>query len=117
MGVVTVIPDDRPFVRRFQRTPPKTGTYIVDPQLKVVSKYFEEDFRERVSISDILASRYGERVDSANTAVEAKHVRLSKAAYFGWKTIPWRAATGRFTTLHRAKAATTAELQICRTRG
>jgi hypothetical protein len=41
----------------------------------------------------------------------------SRTAYFGWGTMPWRAATGRFTTLHRAKAATTAELQICRTRG
>ena len=59
---------------------PYPGTYIVDPQGKVVSKYFEEDFRERVSISDILAGRFGERVDSANAAVEAKHVRLSTAA-------------------------------------
>ena len=59
---------------------PYPGTYIVDPQGKVVSKYFEDDYRERVSISDILAGRYGERVDSANAGVEAKHVRLSTAA-------------------------------------
>ena len=59
---------------------PYPGTYIVDPQGKVVSKYFEDDYRERVSISDILAGRYGERVDSANAAVEAKHIRLSTAA-------------------------------------
>jgi hypothetical protein len=55
---------------------PYPGTYIVDPQGKVVSKYFEEDFRERVSISDILAGRFGERVSSANAAVDAKHIRL-----------------------------------------
>ena len=59
---------------------PYPGTYIVDSQGKVVSKYFEDDYRERVSISDILAGRYGERVDSANAAVEAKHIRLSTAA-------------------------------------
>jgi AhpC/TSA family/Disulphide bond corrector protein DsbC len=59
---------------------PYPGTYIVDPQGKIVSKYFEDDYRERVSVSDILAGRYGERVDAANAAVEAKHIRLSTAA-------------------------------------
>lgn len=59
---------------------PYPGTYIVDPKGKVVSKYFEDDYRERVSISDILAGRYGERVDSSSAAVDAKHVRLSTAA-------------------------------------
>ncbi len=58
---------------------PYPGTYIVDPQGKVVSKYFEDDFRERISVSDILAGRYGERADS-NSAVEAKHIKLSTSA-------------------------------------
>lgn len=59
---------------------PRPGTYIVDRQGKIVTKYFEEDFRERVSISDILAGQFGERVDASGGAVEAKHVRLSTAA-------------------------------------
>jgi len=58
---------------------PYPGTYIVDPQGKVVSKYFEDDFRERISVSDILAGRYGERADSTS-AVEAKHIKLSASA-------------------------------------
>jgi hypothetical protein len=59
---------------------PYPGTYIVDRQGKVVSKYFEDDFRERISVSDILAGHYGARVDSANAAVEGKHIRLLTAA-------------------------------------
>jgi hypothetical protein len=59
---------------------PVPGTYIVDPRGNVTAKYFEEDFRERVSITDILAGRYGERVDAARASVEAKHVGLSTAA-------------------------------------
>ena len=59
---------------------PRPGTYIVDRQGKVVSKYFEEDFRERVSVSDILAGRFGERVEASGGAVEAKHVRLTASA-------------------------------------
>jgi hypothetical protein len=59
---------------------PRPGTYIVDRQGKIVSKYFEEDYRERVSITDILAGRFGERVAASGGAVQAKHVRLSTAA-------------------------------------
>jgi hypothetical protein len=59
---------------------PHPGTYIVDREGKVVSKYFEEDIRERVSASDILAGQFGERVEAAGATVEAKHVRLSTAA-------------------------------------
>ena len=44
---------------------PRPGTYIVDRQGKIVSKYFEEDFRERVSISDILAGQFGERLEAS----------------------------------------------------
>jgi hypothetical protein len=59
---------------------PRPGTYIVDPQGKVLSKYFVEDIRERVSSSDILTGQFGERADASGGAVEAKHVKLSTAA-------------------------------------
>ncbi len=59
---------------------PRPGTYILDRDGKVVSKYFVEDIRERVSSSDILAGQFGERLDASGGALEAKHVKLSTAA-------------------------------------
>ncbi len=59
---------------------PYPGTFLVDTKGKVLSKYFEEDFRERVSASDILAGRFGEPADASRRTVEAKHVRLTTAA-------------------------------------
>jgi hypothetical protein len=59
---------------------PHPGTFIVDARGKVVSKYFEEDFRERVSATDILAGRFGERVAAARASFKAKHVVVTTAA-------------------------------------
>ena len=59
---------------------PNPGTYLVDPQGKVVAKYFEEDMRERVSASAILAGRFREPVTAARTSAEAKHAALTTAA-------------------------------------
>jgi hypothetical protein len=58
---------------------PYPGTYIVDRRGKVVSKYFEDDFRERVSITDILAGRFGQPA-AAGGAVQAKRVKLATSA-------------------------------------
>ena len=52
---------------------PHPGTYILDAKGHVVAKYFEEDMRERVSASAILAGRFGEPVTAARTSAEAKH--------------------------------------------
>jgi hypothetical protein len=62
---------------------PHPGTYIVDTRGRVVTKYFEEDMRERVSASDILAGRFGEPITAGRAAVEAKHVALATAASTG----------------------------------
>lgn len=59
---------------------PHPGTFIVDRQGRVVSKYFEKDYRERVSVSGILAGQFGRRADASGAAVQARHVRLSTAA-------------------------------------
>ena len=59
---------------------PYPGTFIVDRQGKVTTKYFEDDFRERVSVSDILAGRFGQPVDASGGTVEAKQVTLTTAA-------------------------------------
>ena len=59
---------------------PYPGTYIVNVQGKVQSKYFEDDFRERVSASDILIQEFGKQGDAARGISETKHLRLVTTA-------------------------------------
>jgi len=44
----------------------------VDVQGKVVSKYFEDDYKDRVSTADILARQFGAPVDAASGGSETK---------------------------------------------
>jgi hypothetical protein len=59
---------------------PYPGVYVVDARGMVVSKYFEDDFKERVSTADILARQFGGPVDVVRGAVEAKHLQITTAA-------------------------------------
>jgi len=59
---------------------PYPGTFLVDPKGKIVSKYFEDDMRERVTASDILAGRFGALAPESSRTLEAKHVSLTTAA-------------------------------------
>ncbi len=59
---------------------PYPGTYVLDANGRVVAKYFEDDMRERISASAILAGRFGEPVASASATVAAKHTALTTAA-------------------------------------
>ncbi len=59
---------------------PYPGVYVVDARGMVVSKYFEDDFKERVSTADILARQFGAPVDVVRGAVEAKHLQITTAA-------------------------------------
>ena len=59
---------------------PHPGTFILDAKGRVVSKYVEEDYRQRVSATEILAGQFGERVDAAGATVQAKHIGLVTAA-------------------------------------
>jgi hypothetical protein len=59
---------------------PYPGVYVVDARGMVVSKYFEDDFKERVSTADILAREFGGPVDVVRGAVEAKHLQITTAA-------------------------------------
>lgn len=59
---------------------PYPGTFIVNVQAKVQSKYFEDDFRERVSASDILIQESGKRPDAVRRVSETKHLRLAATA-------------------------------------
>jgi peroxiredoxin len=49
---------------------PSPGTYAIDPQGRVVSKHFEDDYRERVSATDILIQDFGKSVDAARAVAE-----------------------------------------------
>jgi hypothetical protein len=59
---------------------PYPGVYIVDPQGRVVSKYFEDDYKDRVSTADILARQFGAPVDAARGTAETKHLQITTAA-------------------------------------
>ena len=59
---------------------PNPGTYVIDPQGRVVSKHFEDDYRERVSATDILIQDFGKSADAAREVVETKHLRLTTTA-------------------------------------
>jgi hypothetical protein len=49
----------------------------------VVSKYFEDDYKDRVSTADILARQFGAPLDAARGSAEAKHVQITIAASNG----------------------------------
>ena len=59
---------------------PYPGTYLLDANGRVVAKYFEDDMRERISASAILAGHFREPVASASATVAAKHTALTTAA-------------------------------------
>ena len=58
---------------------PHPGTFILDSNRLVTSKYFEEDYRQRYTASDIVV-RLGGKAGSAGQAIETKHLKLSSSA-------------------------------------
>jgi hypothetical protein len=59
---------------------PFPGTYVLDTTGKVVAKYFEDDYRERTSASDILTQQYGTPAEGARSTTETKHLRIVATA-------------------------------------
>jgi len=59
---------------------PHPGTFIVDGKGLVVSKYFEEDYRQRYTSSEILVRQFGENADASGQTIETKHLRLTSSA-------------------------------------
>jgi hypothetical protein len=59
---------------------PYPGVYIIDPNGKVITKYFEEDYKDRVATADILARQFGAQPGEARTVAEAAHLRITTAA-------------------------------------
>jgi hypothetical protein len=59
---------------------PYPGVYIISAEGKVVSKYFEDDYKERVSTADILARQFGAPVRATQNVSETDHLRITTAA-------------------------------------
>lgn len=59
---------------------PYPGTYLLDAKGVVVEKYFEDDYTQRYTASDILAKQFGAAVGAAHSTIEAKHLGLSASA-------------------------------------
>ena len=51
---------------------PYPGVYIINPQGRVVAKYFEDDYKDRVSTADILARQFGATIGTAQNASETR---------------------------------------------
>jgi hypothetical protein len=59
---------------------PYAGVYIVDAQGKVVAKYFEDDYTDRISTADILTRQFGAPLAAAREVSETKHLQITTAA-------------------------------------
>lgn len=59
---------------------PYPGVYVVDVQGKIISKYFEDDYADRVSTADILARQFGVQADAARRVTETKHLQVTTAS-------------------------------------
>ena len=59
---------------------PYPGVYIIDVHGRVVSKYFEDDYRDRVSTADILARRFGTPVTAAEAVIDTPQLQIKTGA-------------------------------------
>ena len=57
--------------------------YIIDPNGKVIAKYFEEDYKDRVATADILARQFGAQPGEARAVARAAHLQITTAASNG----------------------------------
>lgn len=59
---------------------PHPGTFILNPRGEVISKYFEDDYRERYTASEILVRQFGGTAGASKTVAETRQLRLSASA-------------------------------------
>ena len=59
---------------------PHPGTYVLDTAGVVTAKYFEEDYKERVTASDILTRQFGANPAAGPGVQETKHLRLTASS-------------------------------------
>lgn len=66
---------------------PYPGTFILDKSGVVIQKYFEGDFRQRYTASEILVRQYGGAAGAARQVIETRHLRLTSSASLD--TVHW----------------------------
>lgn len=66
---------------------PYPGTFILNKSGVVVEKYFEKDFRQRYTASEILTRQYGDAAGAPGQTIETRHLRLISSASLG--TVHW----------------------------
>jgi hypothetical protein len=64
----------------FAKGVPHPVLYILNPRGVVEARYFEEDFRERITASAILTGRFGERAAPAGPAAQRARIRVTPTA-------------------------------------
>jgi hypothetical protein len=64
----------------FAKGVPHPVLFIMDANGKVEAKYFEEDYRERITVSSILTGRFGDRAAPAGPAAERSRIRVTPTA-------------------------------------
>jgi hypothetical protein len=64
----------------FAKGVPHPGLFLLNAAGRVEAKYFEEDYRERVTVSAILTGRFGERAAAAGPAIDRPRIRLTPSA-------------------------------------
>lgn len=64
----------------FAKGVPHPGLFILGPEGRVEAKYFEEDYRERITISSILTGKFGERALPAGPVAARSRIRVTPSA-------------------------------------
>lgn len=64
----------------FAKGVPHPGLFLIDAAGNVEAKYFEADYRERITVSSILTGRFGERATPAGPPVERARIRVTPTA-------------------------------------
>jgi len=59
---------------------PHPGTFILDASGSIVSKEFDEDYRERTTVSNLLTQKFNLRTGAAESMVTTKHLRVTASA-------------------------------------
>ena len=64
----------------FAKGVPHPGLFLIGADGRVEGKYFEEDYRERITVSSLLTGRFGERAAAAGAIVERPRIRVTPTA-------------------------------------
>lgn len=64
----------------FAKGVPHPGLFLIDAKGRIEAKYFDEDYRERITASSILTGRFGERAPPAGAVVDRPRIRVTPTA-------------------------------------